>query len=61
MLAVRKDYAAPTGLGNGVARMAAKISLRTELWWPCASTNSNGVESFTPALADAIGLRRVRD
>jgi hypothetical protein len=26
-----------------------------------AAANSNGVESFSPALADAIGLRRVRD
>ena len=25
------EYAAPTGLGNWVARVAAKISLRTEL------------------------------
>jgi len=25
------EYAAPTGLGNGVAQVAAKISLRTEL------------------------------
>jgi len=30
LVAACKGYAAPTGLGNGVARVATKISLRTE-------------------------------
>jgi hypothetical protein len=43
MLAVRKDYAAPTGLGNWVARVATKISLRTELRTGVPKLSAGGV------------------